>query len=105
VSEFGALGYLGPKYQTVKQAIGLGGQVIGLMEGGVQGIIYNMYDWLPPIDVGVIDLLGDSTHVTGKMNTESYYAYRLVIRAVEANKDRLKLTQTGLGGPASTRRA
>jgi hypothetical protein len=95
VSEFGGLGYLGPQYQTLKRAITTGDQVIGLVEGGVQGItIYNMYDWLPPVNRGIVDLLGDSTHVTGKVYTPTYYAYRLLIRAVEAEKDRLKFTGT-----------
>jgi Ca2+-binding RTX toxin-like protein len=39
-------------------------------------------------------MLGDSTHVTGKVYTETYYAYRLLIRAVKANKDRMQFTKT-----------
>jgi Ca2+-binding RTX toxin-like protein len=61
-----------------------------------------MYDWTgdpnPKSNLGLIDLVGDSQHVTDKIRTEGYYAYRLLVRALMGAKDNLKVTKTGFVG-------
>ncbi len=99
VSEFGAVGSTGTLYKTLNRAITTADQYIGLTLGGVEGLtINNMYDWTtyPTDNRGLVDLQGDGVTLTGRVKTQTYFAYRLLIRAMSKAKDRMKFAQTGL---------
>ncbi|MBU0496150.1 MAG: hypothetical protein KKA73_14565 [Chloroflexi bacterium] len=97
VSEWGALW---SSYNTLARALLTAEQLLTFAEGDVEGVtIFNLYDWstAPGQDYGLIDLQDDGLGGVNRVPTETYYAYRLLIRGLKDGKDRLAFTSSGLG--------
>ena len=100
VSEWGALW---TSYNTFERALRTASQLLIFAEEGVEGAtIFNMYDWSPQVggDYGLIDLQDDGNGGSLRVPTESYYAYRLMVRGLLGAKAVLSHTMS-LSGTAS----
>jgi len=81
VSEWGALW---ATYDTISRALLTADQLMTFSAMGVQGVtIFNMYDWWTGADHALIRRFPDGTWA----RTETYYAYRLMIRGLIGAKD------------------
>ena len=87
VSEFG--NFSSPcKYDTIDEALLTARQLLLFSREGVQGVhIFPFYDW--GTTCGLVNGNGSKT--------ETYYAYRLMARALAGGKDRLDVAVAGLG--------
>jgi len=95
VSEWGALW---STYDTFERAMLTAKQLLTFSEKQVQGVtVFNMYDWsaTPGQDYGLLDLQSNGGK-TVSVPTETYYAYRLMLRGLVSGKQRLPLTTFGL---------
>jgi hypothetical protein len=102
VSEWGALW---SSYDTITQAMRTANQLLTFSEEQVEGVtIFNMYDWSTGAgqDYGLVDLKDDGSDGALRVPTESYYAYRLMIRGLAGGKERLDHTASGLLGDTRT---
>jgi hypothetical protein len=87
VSEFGNFS-LPCKYDTMLEALRTARQLLLFSRKGVQGVhLFPFYDW--GTTCGLVGEDGEKT--------ETYYAYRLMVRALVGGKDRLAFTASGLG--------
>jgi hypothetical protein len=96
VSEWGALW---SSYDTLDRALLTAEQLMTFAEDGVEGItIFNMYDWSAAVgqDFGLIDLQDDGMGGVNRIRTETYYALRLMIRALKEAKNRMAFNSNGL---------
>jgi hypothetical protein len=85
VSEWGTYS---SSYDTFARAMLTARQLLTFSAHAVQGVtLFGMYDW------GSFDGLLD----TDRTRSETYYAYRLMTRALKGGKERLDFTATGLG--------
>lgn len=101
VSEWGALW---SSYNTFTQAMLTANQLLTFAEEGAEGLtIFNMYDWSTAANqnYGLIDLQDGGDGAVLRVPTESYYAYRLLVRGLLGGKE--VLTHTTLGFSANTR--
>jgi hypothetical protein len=95
-SEWGALW---SSYDTVDRAMLTASQLLTFSEEDVEGVtVFNMYDWSTAAgqDYGLIDLQNDGMGGTNRVPTETYYAYRLMVRGLNGGKERLAYTANGL---------
>ena len=95
VSEWGALW---SSYNSLDRAMRTANQLLTFSEEQVEGVtIFNMYDWstTPGQDYGLIDLQDDGQGGVWRVPTESYYAFRLMARAIAGGKARLEVTTSG----------
>jgi hypothetical protein len=95
VSEWGALW---SSYDTFDRAMLTANQLLTFSDEEVEGVtIFNMYDWSTTAgqDYGLVDLQDDGMGGGNRVYTESYYAYRLMIRGLAGSKDRLNHTASG----------
>ncbi|MBN1483707.1 MAG: hypothetical protein JXA37_03210, partial [Chloroflexia bacterium] len=91
-SEWGALW---SSYHTLQRAMTTADQLLTFAEEGVQGLtIFNMYDWstTPGQNYGLIDLQDDGMGGALRVPSETYYAYRLLVRGLRGAKSRLELS-------------
>ncbi|MGD2206465.1 MAG: hypothetical protein PVH17_06775 [Anaerolineae bacterium] len=96
VSEWGALW---ATYDTADRALLTARQLMAFSREEVEGVtIFNLYDWSTAggQDYGLIDLQDDGAGGANRTPTETYYAYRLMTRALKEGKDRLQFTATGV---------
>jgi hypothetical protein len=78
-------------YDDLDRAILTAQQLLTFSEQGVEGVtLFGMYDW------GSFSGLLD----TSRNRSETYYAYRLMIRGLKGGKDRLEFVSSGLGAGA-----
>jgi hypothetical protein len=95
-SEWGALW---SSYDTVDRAMLTANQLFTFAEEEVEGVtVFNMYDWSTAggQDYGLIDLQDDGMGGANRIPTETYYAYRLLLRGMVGGKERLAYTASGL---------
>ncbi|MCP4249151.1 MAG: hypothetical protein GY778_19070, partial [bacterium] len=93
ISEWGALW---TSYDTMARAMLTANQLLTFCEEGVQGVtIFNMYDWSTAAgqDFGLVDLQDDGGGGAARAYTETYFAYRLMIRGLSGGK---QILQTGV---------
>lgn len=67
-------------------------QLLTFSEEEVEGVtVLNMYDWSSAAgqDCGLIDLQNDGMGGISRVPTETYYAYRLMVRGLNGGKERL----------------
>ncbi len=95
-SEWGALW---TSYNSFERAMRTAQQLLTFSEEQVAGVtIFNLYDWSTAAgqDYGLIDLRDDGSGGVLRVPTETYYAYRLMIRGLIGGKERLAITAGGL---------
>jgi hypothetical protein len=96
-SEWGALW---SSYNTVDRAMLTANQLLTFSEEEVEGVtVFNMYDWSTTAgqDYGLIDLQDNGAGGANRIPTETYYAYRLMVRGLVGGKDWLEYTASGMG--------
>jgi len=96
VSEWGALW---SSYNTLDRAMRTANQLLTFSEEQVEGVtIFNMYDWstAPGQDYGLIDLQDDGQGGARRLPSESYYAFRLMVRAIAGGRARLEISAAGI---------
>ncbi|MFH1129980.1 MAG: VCBS repeat-containing protein, partial [Pseudomonadota bacterium] len=92
VSEWGALW---ATYDTEARALLTADQLMTFSQLGVEGVtIFNLYDWWQNANHGLIRHLGDGSWA----KTETYYAFRLMIRGLINGKDIVQSSTTGSPG-------
>jgi hypothetical protein len=97
ITEWGTYQYT---YNTVSRAMLTANQLMTFSEEEVEGItIFSMYDWGGITDSntwfsGLIDV--NVNGVPGKRISETYYAYRLMVRGLVGGKERLEFINSGL---------
>jgi hypothetical protein len=101
ISEWGTYDWSTTPYTTLARAIKTGDQLMAYAERDVQALtIYNTYQWgvnpIPP-QTGLMNLIDNGAGGVLRVKTETYYAYRLLLRGLNKAKDRLKFTASGLG--------
>ncbi len=95
VSEWGALW---SSYNTFNRAMLTAKQLLTFSEESVEGVtIFNMYDWNTSAgqDYGLIDLQDNGSGGALRVPTETYYAYRLLLRGLAGGKEKLAHTADG----------
>ena len=94
-------GALWSSYDTLNRAMITASQLLSFSKESVEGItIFNMYDWdtVAGNDFGLIDLQADGLGGANRIRTETYYAYRLMIRGLVEAKDILQFNAIGVNG-------
>jgi len=102
VSEWGALW---SSYDSQQRAMVTAHQLVTFSQEGVDGAtIFNLTDWSTTAgqDYGLIDLRDDGFGGANRVRTETYYAYRLLLRGLIGGKERLAHTTNGLAAGTRT---